>query len=121
MKSHIESYTMENGYEVTSELIEDGEDFTAIFAVCDTMAIGACKAIFDAGKSVPEDYSVAGFDGLDIAKYYNPSLTTIRQPVEEIAKETIKILFDEINKKHHPRFITFPGELIVGQSTRKIS
>lgn len=120
MKDNIESYSMENGYVVAKELLESGEDFTAIFAVCDTMAIGACKAIFDAGKSVPQDYSVVGFDGLDIARFYNPSITTVRQPVEEIAKETIKILFDEINHNHQPKRITFPGELIIGQSTRKI-
>lgn len=120
MKENIESYTMENGYVVTKELLESGEDFTAIFAVCDTMAIGACKAIFDAGKSVPQDYSVVGFDGLDIAKFYNPSITTIRQPVEEIAKETMKVLFDEIDNNHNPKRITFSGELIIGQSTRPI-
>lgn len=120
MKEDIESYTMENGYMVTKELLESGEDFTAIFAVCDTMAIGACKAIFDAGKSVPNDYSVVGFDGLDIAKFYNPSITTIRQPVEDIARETIKVLFDEINNIHNPKRITFSGELITGQSTSQI-
>ncbi|GFZ30546.1 LacI family transcriptional regulator [Clostridium zeae] len=120
MKDELESYSMENGYAVATELLHKSEEFTAIYAICDSMAIGACKAIFDMGKTVPEDYSVAGFDGLDIASYYNPSITTIRQPVEEIAEETIKILFDVIGKKTLAEHKTFQGELVVGQSTKNI-
>jgi len=120
MKDEMDSYSMENGYAVTKELLQSEEEFTAIYAICDSIAIGACKAIFDAGKKVPEDYSVAGFDGLDIAHYYNPSVTTIRQPVEEMAEATIKILFDVIRKKTSAQHKTFSGEFIIGQSTKSI-
>ena len=120
MKDEYESYSMENGYAMTKELLKSGEDFTAIFAISDSMAIGACKAIFDEKKSIPEDYSVAGFDGLNIAQYYNPSLTAIRQPVEEMAEETIKILFDLINKKTKNQHRVFKGELVEAQSTLNI-
>ncbi|GAB6991732.1 LacI family DNA-binding transcriptional regulator [Paenibacillus pini] len=118
MKEDIESYSMENGYMVTKELLESSEEFTAIYALSDNLAIGACKAIIEAGKSVPEDYSVAGFDGLDITFYYNPSITTIRQPVDEIAEETIRVLFDLINKKITHAHRIFPAELIVRESTK---
>lgn len=120
MKDDLESYSIQNGYAVTKELLNSGEDFTAVYAICDRLAIGACKAIFDAGKKVPDDYSVAGFDGLDIARFYNPSITTIRQPVEVMAEETIDILFDSISNKKSTQHKTFPGELIVGQSTKPI-
>lgn len=120
MKDEFESYSIQNGYVVAKELLESGEDFTAIYAISDTLIIGACRAIFDAGKKVPEDYSVAGFDGLDISHYYNPSITTIKQPVEEMAEETIKILFDAIGGKISAQHKTFQGELIIGQSTRSI-
>lgn len=120
MKEDIDNYSMENGYIVTKELLESGEDFTAIYAICDSIAIGACKAIFDSGRRVPEDYSVAGFDGLEMAHYYNPSITTIRQPVEDMAEATIKILFDVIRKKTSEQHKTFPAELVIGQSTRNI-
>lgn len=120
MKEDIDSYSMENGYAVTKELLESGEEFTAIFTLSDSMAIGACKAIFEAGKRVPEDYSVAGYDGLDISFYYNPSITTIKQPVVEIAEASIKILFDLINKKVNHAHQIFPAELIVRESTRSI-
>jgi len=120
MKPDIGSYSMENGYVVTKELLESGKVFTALYAISDSVAIGACKAIFDAGRRVPEDYCVAGFDGLDIAYYYQPSITTIRQPVEEMARESIHILFDIIRKKAPERNIIFPAELVVRQSTRNL-
>lgn len=117
-KECVESYTMENGYLRMKDLLDSGLDFTAVYAISDSIAIGACKAIFEYGKRIPEDYSIAGFDGLDIAHYYQPTLTTIRQPVEEMAYATIKILFDVIrNKAQHQKRI-FKGELIKGESTK---
>ena len=86
-------YTMQNGYDRTKELLASGTAFTALYAISDTIAIGACKAIFDSGLSVPEDISVAGFDGLDLAGYYHPSITTIEQPINEMALETSRMLF----------------------------
>ncbi len=121
MKDDLESYSMKNGYVVTKELLESDEEFTALFAISDSLAIGACKALFDAGKKIPEDYSVAGFDGVDMSYYYNPSITTIRQPVENIAEETIKILFDLIHKKITHTHKVFPAELVIRESTRSIS
>lgn len=121
MREDIETYTMKNGYEVTKDLLKSNEEFTAIYAISDSLAIGACRAIMEAGLKVPEDYSVAGYDGLEIGVYYNPSLTTIRQPVEEMAHETIKMLFDLINKKTTPSSKIFPADLVIAESTRKIN
>lgn len=120
MKEDIETYTMENGYVVTKELLSSGVDFSAIYAVSDSLAVGACRAIVEAGKKVPDDYSVAGFDGLDISYYYNPSITTIRQPVEQIAVETIRILFDLIQKRTTQAHKIFPAELVVRESTKPV-
>lgn len=120
MKEEIETYSIKNGYAVTKELLESKEEFTAIYAISDSMAVGACKAIFEAGKRIPEDYSVAGYDGMDISYYYHPSITTIRQPVEEMAEEAIRILFDIIHKKKSQETMIFPAELVVGESTKKI-
>lgn len=117
----IECYTMGNGYNLMKKVMASKEDITALFAVSDSIAIGACKAVFDAGKSVPEDYSIAGFDGQDMAHYYNPTITTIRQPVEEMAYATIKILFDIIKNKAQNQQKVFKGQLIEGQSTKMIS
>lgn len=119
MKDELESYTMENGYAMMNELFDKGIEFTALYAVSDSVAIGASKAIFEHGKRIPEDYSVAGFDGLDIAHFYNPTITTIRQPVEDMAYATIKILFDTIKNKAENRQKVFKAKLVEGQSTRE--
>lgn len=120
-KDNQNTYTMENGYKLMKELIDSKEEFTAVYAISDSMAIGACKAIIESGKRIPEDYSVVGFDGLDITYYYNPPITTIRQPVEEMARETTKILFDQINKNTKNQHKVFEGELLVRQSIKKLN
>lgn len=110
-------YTMESGYHLAKKILEDGCDCTAIFAITDYLAIGACRAILESGRRIPEDIAVAGYDGIEITKYYTPTLTTIRQPVEEMAKETLHILFELIEKNDVPKSVEFPGVLIVGEST----
>ena len=115
------AFTMENGYKLMKELLESDEEFTAVYAISDSMAIGASKAILESGKKIPEDYSVMGFDGLDIAYYYNPSISTIRQPVEDMAKETSKILFDLIENNADNRHKIFDGELVVRQSVARLN
>lgn len=112
---------IENGYKLMKSLLASNEEFTAVYCISDSMAIGASKAILDSGKRIPEDYSVVGFDGLDMTYYYNPSITTIRQPVEDMARETTKILFDLINNKTKNQHKVFKGELIVRESTSKLS
>lgn len=116
-----EDYSMECGYMLMKELLESGEKFTAVFAIADSLAIGACRAIYDKGLSIPENIAVAGFDGIEIGSYYSPSLTTMKQPVESIAKEATGILLNVIRKKttHIHKF--FEGELIVRESTSKNS
>ncbi len=121
MKDDIEAFTPANGYAVTRELLESGRDFTALFTMSDTTAIGACKAILEAGKRVPDDYSVAGFDGIDMANYYHPSLTTICQPKEEMARASIKMLLDLIEDRPvRQNQQIFAAELLVGESTKQI-
>ena len=113
-------YTMQNGYKRTKELLESGAEFTALYAISDTIAIGACKAVFDSGLRVPEDISVAGFDGLDLADYYHPSITTIQQPITEMALETSRMLFRLIRDKEATHRHIFEATLREGQSVRKI-
>ncbi len=116
----MDTFSMKYGYEVTKELVRANIECTAIFAISDSMAVGCSKAIFESGKQVPEDYSIAGYDGMDISFYYNPSITTIRQPVEDMAEETIRILFDIIDGKIKRGRKIFEAELVVGQSTMNI-
>lgn len=112
-------YSMENGYRATRQLIESGEHFTAIYAIADSLAIGALRALMDAGLKVPQDVSVAGYDGIELGDYLSPRLTTLKQPVEEMALETVKLLFHIISGKEEHQHVVFPGELLVKESTAK--
>ena len=113
-------YTVQNGYDTAKALIESGEKFTALYCISDVLAVGALRAFADAGIRVPEDVSVAGYDGQELAQYSVPRLTTIKQPADEIAKEATKLLFNIIDKESDHRHIVFPGELILGESAKKI-
>ena len=121
MKDDIEAFTAENGYAVMREFLDSGKDFTALFTISDSTAIGASKALLEAGRRIPEDYSVAGFDGIDMAKYYHPSLTTICQPKEEMALASIKMLLDLIEDRPvQSNQRIFGAQLQIGESTRKL-
>ena len=76
------------------------------------------SALKEAGLTVPDDISVAGFDGIDAGEYYIPSITTIRQPVEQLAAETAKMLFSLISGKEEPCSKVYDGELVVRESTK---
>ena len=116
MHRDVDSYSMKTGYEQTRELLKEGVEFTAIYAISDSMAIGACRALIDAGKRVPEDISLAGFDGTEMAAYYHPAICTVRQPAEEMARATIKMLFDMLKKKSRVQQRIFEGTLVEGES-----
>lgn len=123
MSKDADSYSMQAGYLTMKEALERRLDFTAVYAISDVLAIGACRALLDAGKKIPEDVSVAGFDGIDNAKYYSPRITTIRQPFEEMAKASIDLLFEYIEgdkKDSKLQQGLFEGELIIGESTKAV-
>lgn len=120
MKDDIEYYSMKNGYEVTKELLEKNHTVTAIFAISDTLAIGACRAITEAGKQIPGDISVAGYDGIELCEYFSPKLATLKQPSEKIAKESIDLLFDIIAGRQQHKHCIYDGEILIGESTRSL-
>ena len=117
MEKLNDEYSMESGYRLAKQLIDSKEEFTALYCISDALAVGAMRALYEAGIRIPEDVSVAGFDGINLGQFYTPSLTTLRQPVEEMALETIHILFGAIKKKPHIQKI-FTGELVERESTR---
>lgn len=116
----MDAYSMANGYQVTKRFLDSNIPATAFFAISDNVSFGVCKAIYDAGKRIPEDYSVAGFDGIEMGKYYYPTLTTMRQPCEEMARETMKILFSRIEDEKGNKHKVFEAELLEGGSVRRI-
>ena len=87
-------YSIQSGYDAMKSLLK--EEFTSVFAVSDLMAIGASKAIFEAGLSVPNDISVLGFDGLEIAKFMHPSLSTIEQPYNDMGATIGVVILEQL-------------------------
>ena len=106
-----DTYSFATGYKITKEILEKKTEFSALYATADTLAIGACRALKEAGLTVPDD-------GIDAGEYYIPSITTIRQPVEQLAAETAKMLFSLISGKEEPCSKVYDGELVVRESTK---
>lgn len=119
-KKGVNPYSLEHGYEVGKKIVEENVDCSAIFAISDTVAIGAIKAIDDFGKKVPEDYSIVGFDGIEMNKYLLKPITTIIQPASEIAYKSVKDLFKIIKKKPYEKITEFDADLFIGKTTAQI-
>ena len=85
-------FGIRTGYDKTVELIQSGVYFSAIFAANDLTAFGAIKALHQHGFKVPEDVSVIGFDDLPMAPYFIPSLSTLRQPLDEIGAISVRCI-----------------------------
>ena len=98
-------FSFEAGYDVARTFFAERPDATALFAMSDTVAVGAIRALRDLGMSVPQDVSVVGFDGVDIGRFTLPRLTTVEQPVEEIARRSVNLLLDMMEKEATPRHI----------------
>ena len=97
--------------------MESDAELPPIYSVSHSIAPGVCRAVLETGKRIPDDISVAGYDGIEMGEYYNPKLTTIKQPVEEIAKKTIRLLLDVIGGRKDHQQIIFPAELVARDST----
>lgn len=112
-----DTYSFATGYKITKEILEKDGVFRA---VCHRGYAGnrCVPCLKRAGLTVPDDISVAGFDGIDAGEYYIPSITTIRQPVEQLAAETAKMLFSLISGKEEPCSKVYDGELVVRESTK---
>lgn len=109
------------GYSVVRDLLSHTRDFTAVFCFNDTTAIGAIRAIRDAGLHCPEDISVLGFDDILGAAYHTPSLSTIRQPLRQMGESAAELLLRRISQPNaqYPSEIVVRPELVVRESTAR--
>ncbi|GAA1771626.1 HTH-type transcriptional regulator DegA [Nonomuraea coxensis DSM 45129] len=112
-------YTVEGGQSAAQQLLERG--CTAICCGSDIMAIGAIRGARNLGLRVPEDVSVVGFDDTPMTAYLDPPLTTIRQPVRDMALAAVASLLDEIQGLPAPRAeLLHRPELVVRRSTAPV-
>jgi LacI family transcriptional regulator len=108
----------ELGYPVPQQLLATKRPFTALVSFNDVAAIGAIRGFRDHNIRVPEDVSVIGFDDIQGAAYHNPSLTTIRQPLNKMGVTSARVLLDRLRgRKDYPDEIPIVPELIIREST----
>ena len=112
----IGDYTEKTGEALGRELLR--EDFDGIFVASDVMALGAMRALRSAGRRVPEDVSVVGFDDLELAALSEPPLTTIWQPITEMASAALEMLLAQIDDPGSVHHLVLPVELVERASTR---
>lgn len=113
-------YTFEDGEAAMKRLLERCPDLTAVFATSDTKAIGAARAILQSGRRIPEDVSIVGFDGMEYGAFYNPPLTTILQPFEEMGEKAVEMLFRLMRKNSANEHLVLGTELVRRASCKRV-
>jgi DNA-binding LacI/PurR family transcriptional regulator len=108
-------YTRRGGEEAMARLLVQAPELDAVFVASDLMAAGALTALHRAGRRVPEDVAVGGFDDSSIATASHPRLTTIRQPYPRISAEMVRLLLGLIEGQT-PSAVIVPTELVVRDS-----
>ncbi|NLM96116.1 MAG: LacI family transcriptional regulator [Halanaerobiaceae bacterium] len=115
------SFNEEGGYREMKKILKQKELPTAFFCHSDMIAIGAMKAIQDAGYSVPGDFSIIGFDDLEISSIINPALTTIKQDTYLMGNMAADILFKMMKEnERETEPLVLPVELVKRESCRAI-
>lgn len=111
-------YTIDEGCRQAEQMLALPERPTAIFCFSDEMAVGALAACRARGLACPKDVSIIGFDDIRYARYLDPPLTTIRQPMTAIGQTAVKLLLATIGGgSTEPQFVTLGHELVVRGST----
>ena len=101
-----------------ADLLKRHPEIDAVFAASDVMALGALQAIRDAGRSVPADIAVVGFDDSTIAASTQPPLSSVRQPIEEMGREMTRLLLESLAPNRHvSRRLILATELVVRASS----
>ncbi len=109
-------WTPRSGYELADKLLQV-PDLTAVFVANDQMALGLLRRLHEAGREVPRDLSVVGFDDIPEAAYFIPPLTTIRQDFAELGRRCLHVLLERIRGEVAPTRVVVPPELVVREST----
>ncbi|GAA1305764.1 LacI family DNA-binding transcriptional regulator [Saccharothrix xinjiangensis] len=109
-------YSRAGGEAAMARLLAREPGLDAVFVASDLMAAGALDVLHDAGRRVPEDVAVGGFDDSVTARSTRPALTTVRQPFERITREMVRLLLD-LTAGHPPAAAILPTELVVRDST----
>ncbi|WP_213453838.1 LacI family DNA-binding transcriptional regulator [Rhizomonospora bruguierae] len=110
-------FTRESGHTAMRQLLVDDPDLDAVFIASDLMAHGALRALKAAGRRIPEDVAVIGFDDIELARYTDPPLSTVRQPIVEIGRRIARQLLWLAAGEEVDREVILPTELILRDTT----
>ncbi|WP_427896183.1 LacI family DNA-binding transcriptional regulator [Kribbella sp. GL6] len=91
-------WSADSGYEL-GKVLAKRKDVTAVFAANDEMACGLIHALHEAGRAVPQDVSVVGFDDIDLAEHFWPPLTTVRQQFQQIGNELVELILRQLRQR----------------------
>ena len=105
-------FTRASGETAMTELLERAPDLDAVFVANDLMAIGALRVLRAAGRRVPDDVAVVGYDDIELAQHTEPALTTIRQPIVDQARTMTELLLAQINGSPIGDPVVLPTSLI---------
>jgi DNA-binding LacI/PurR family transcriptional regulator len=106
----------EEAFAAIQGLLSEGLDFDAVFAGDDDAAIGAMRALKLAGRLIPQDVAVVGFDDVPFARYLSPALTTVRAPIEQVGREAVRQLVRGINGGQAEALTLLRTELVIRES-----
>lgn len=120
---HLEkdSHSPEISYPGIRQLIQSRRHFTAVLCFNDVSAMGTIRALHEAGLRVPNDVSVLGFDDIQSSQYQVPSLTTIRQPLQDMGSTAASMLLRKLADETTPDLIRIDPALIVRESTSRVT
>ncbi len=111
----------ESGYNRMNSLLKAGKEFTAVFVASDNVAMGVKSALREAGKRIPEDVSLVGFDDIPWAQYADPPLTTVHLQAQELARRACLALMDLLKgKEPEIKQQIIETHLVVRKSSRKL-
>jgi DNA-binding LacI/PurR family transcriptional regulator len=112
----VGDFTRESGALAMRHLLDDDPALDAVFVASDLMADGALRALREAGRRVPDDVAVIGFDDAEFARYTDPPLTTVHQPIIEIGREMVRLLLRLADGRPVEDALILPTHLVVRDS-----
>lgn len=112
-------FSIGDAYETARRFLPIHPDVTAVFTMSDLVAAGVIRALRDMGKRVPDDVSVLGFDGIELGQYFIPSITTVRQPAQQIAVSSVDVLLSMMQGDGQARHVLLPAQLVERESVAR--
>jgi DNA-binding LacI/PurR family transcriptional regulator len=115
-------FTQQGGAAAMRRILEARPDVDAVFAASDLMAAGAIQVLRAAGRQIPDDVAIAGFDDSPVAETTDPPLTSVRQPIEEMGREMVRLLLEHTaDRGSVPRKVILATELVPRRSSEGVA